>query len=64
MTSDAKIAAYIKNNAPDVDYTGEVPNGTGTDITGDDQLKEAIDKLKMITPEQLAYITRNTAEPT
>ena len=51
MTSDAKIEAYIKNNAPDVDFT-------------DEQLKDSIDKLKMMTPEQLAYITRNIAEPT
>ena len=53
MTSDAKIEAYIKNNATE----------NGVDLS-DDDLKNSVDALKEMTPEQLSYLTRNTAEPT
>jgi len=53
MTSDAKIEAYAKNNATE--------NGA---VLSEDDLKKTIDALKEMTPEQLNYLTRNTAEPT
>ena len=52
MTSDAKIEAYIKNSAPD-----------GIVFSSDD-LARTVAALKEMTPEQLSYLTRNTAEPT
>jgi len=52
MTSDAKIEAYIKNNVPE-----------GIESLSDDDLKKSVDALKEMTPEQLSYLTRNTAEP-
>ena len=53
MTSDAKIEAYAKNNATE--------NGAAL---SEDELKNTVDALKKMTPEQLSYLTRNTAEPT
>ena len=52
MTSDKKIEAYIENTTPD-----------GIVLSGD-ELKTTMDALKEMTPEQLSYLTRNTAEPT
>ena len=54
MTSDAKIEAYAKNNALEQDGA----------VLSDDDLQKTIDALKEMTPEQLNYLTRNTAEPT
>ena len=53
MTSDAKIEAYAKNHAAE--------NGAAL---SEDDLQKTIDALKEMTPEQLSYLTRNTAEPT
>ena len=53
MTSDAVIEAYIKSTAPN----------EGVELS-DSELKDAVDALKEMTPEQLNYLTRNTAEPT
>tara|TARA_B100000945_G_scaffold5187_1_gene4330 strand:+ start:422 stop:583 length:162 start_codon:yes stop_codon:yes gene_type:complete len=52
MTSDAKIGAYAKNIATE--------NGA---VLSDEDLQKTIDALKEMTPEQLSYLTRNTAEP-
>ncbi len=52
MTSDAKIASYIKDNTPD-----------GNTLSAE-EIEAMTLLLKEMTPEQLSYLTRNTAEPT
>ena len=52
MTSDKKIKAYIKDNTPDGPTLSE------------DEIQAMTTLLKEMTPEQLSYLTRNTAEPT
>ena len=53
MTSDAKIEAYAKNNA----LLDEI-------FLSEDEITESLGMMKAEkTPEQLTYLTRNTAEP-
>ena len=46
MTSDAKIEAYVKNNA--------LEQGA---VLSDDDLQKTIDALKEMSSEQLSYLT-------
>ena len=52
MTSDAKIASYIRDNTPDGKTLSE------------EEIPAMTLLLKDMTSEQLSYLTRNTAEPT
>jgi len=54
MPDDKIIEAYIKNEA--------LADGRALSV---DEITEAIAMMKAeMTPEQLTYLTRNTAEPT
>ena len=54
MPTDTIIKAYIKNNA----LLDEI-------FLSEDEITESLGMMKAeMTPEQLTYLTRNTAEPT
>mgnify|MGYP001337011392 FL=1 len=44
---DAFLERYLRNNSPDVEFS-------------EDELKDAIEALKKMEPEQLNYLTKNT----